>query len=192
VASAHLTEGGQALIRIEDGGVGFQPGHLEAVNAMLAADEPPAVSGVDAGRLGLTVVRLLIGPHRIRVQLTARQPGGVIATVLIPVELLCEIPLPALDPPRAEYGARSGTALPGPSAAVHDLQARRRPQPVPRASAAATLLPMRLAGSLRAAADSTPVTPPSQRAPLSAQAWSDEIGAFDDGANYTSSEELHP
>jgi hypothetical protein len=51
---------------------------------------------------------------------------------------------------------------------------------------------MRLAGSLRAAADSTPVTPPSQRAPLSAQAWSDEIGAFDDGANYTSSEELHP
>jgi hypothetical protein len=93
IVSAHITERGSVLLRIEDAGVGIRHEQLPVLNAMLAGDTPPPLDGDPAARLGLVVVQRLALANRIRVHLTARQPSGTTATVLIPEGLLCEIPL---------------------------------------------------------------------------------------------------
>lgn len=91
IVSAHITERGSVLLRIEDAGVGIQPAQLPALNAMLAGEAPPMLHP-DAGlQLGLIVVQRLALTHRMRVHLSSRHPGGTTATVLIPEWLLCEI-----------------------------------------------------------------------------------------------------
>ena len=45
--SAHLTEAGSVLMRVEDSGVGFAPAPLADVNAMLASTAPVAVGSVE-------------------------------------------------------------------------------------------------------------------------------------------------
>lgn len=90
--SAHLTEAGSVLMRVEDSGLGFSPGQLRDVNAMLASAMPLAVAGARANRLGLLVVQRLAAAHRIGVRLTARPGGGTTATALLPAGLLCEVP----------------------------------------------------------------------------------------------------
>jgi hypothetical protein len=228
--SAHLTDNGQVLVRIEDAGVGFQPGHLDAVNAMLTSAEPPSLTSAGSSQLGFVVIRMLIRSHQMRVQLVARHPTGTVAMVLVPAALLAEIPMSAmLDelPAPARYAALPGTT-PSRSAAVHDLGARRRldpyertpgrarpPGPGPIAGASpggrqafgvtgvsivgmptgSAALPRRTAASLRPDPssddfiDEPPL--PAQRT-ASSQAWSDEIGAFDEGATLIPSERHQP
>jgi hypothetical protein len=243
--SAHLTDNGQVLVRIEDHGVGFQPGHLDAVNAMLAAADPPELTSADSARLGLVVVRMLIRSHQMRVQLASRHPTGTVAMVLIPASLLAEIPASSLLDEVAEparYASLPGTT-PSRAAAVHDLGARRRPEPYERATAHSrpaaigppagrnpgdrpvgagpiagaspvsrpaggvtgvsmvgvsdgTALPRRTATSLRPEPSSDDLFDdfpalPGPREP-SARAWSDEIGAFDEGASLIPSERRQP
>ncbi|MFI6763046.1 sensor histidine kinase [Micromonospora sp. NPDC050417] len=90
--SAHLTEAGSVLLRVEDTGLGFTHGQLGDLNAMLASAAPLAVDPASANRLGLLVVQRLAAAHRIGVRLTARPGGGTTATALLPAGLLCEIP----------------------------------------------------------------------------------------------------
>jgi hypothetical protein len=90
--SAHLTELGSVLVRVEDSGLGFTPRRLASVNAMLASTAPVAVADAGATRLGLLVVQRLAAAHQIGVRLTARPGGGTTATALLPAGLLCEIP----------------------------------------------------------------------------------------------------
>jgi hypothetical protein len=238
--SAHLTDNGQVLVRVEDGGVGFQPGHLDAVNAMLSSSEPPSLTSADSSRLGFVVVRMLIRAHQMRVQLAARHPSGTVAMALVPAALLAEIPISAMQdefPAPVRYASLPGAAPA--RAAVHDLGARRRVDPLERASGRTrssgaalstgpsgpgpiagafpagrpangvtgvsmagasdgpTALPRRTAASLRPDPSTDDLFDdelapfPARRTP-SSQAWSDEIGAFDEGANLTPSERHQP
>ncbi|MEV4626357.1 ATP-binding protein [Micromonospora sp. NPDC049523] len=97
--SAHLTEVGSVLLRVEDTGLGFAPAQLVDVNNMLASAVPVTVAEASATRLGLLVVQRLAAAHRIGVRLTARPGGGTTATVLLPAGLLCEIPSAPEPPP---------------------------------------------------------------------------------------------
>jgi hypothetical protein len=108
--SAHLTELGSVLVRVEDSGLGFTPRQLASVNAMLASTAPVAVADAGATRLGLLVVQRLGAAHQMGVRLTARPGGGTTATALLPAGLLCEIPT-------------------GPEAPVHALPPGQFPSP---------------------------------------------------------------
>lgn len=90
VVSAHLTEQGSVLMRVEDAGIGLDPAGLANANALLTGPGPAPVDG--AGHIGLPVIARLAATHRLRVHLTARHPGGTTATVLLPDHLLREIP----------------------------------------------------------------------------------------------------
>jgi two-component sensor histidine kinase len=92
IVSAHITELGSVLLRIEDSGVGIRPDQLDALNMMLAGAGPPLLYAEPALHLGLAVVRRLALTHQIRVHLSRRHPSGTTATVLIPEGLICEIP----------------------------------------------------------------------------------------------------
>ncbi len=130
--SAHLLADGSVMVRVEDGGLGMEPGWLAALNGTLAGPVPPA--GVAGRHTGFEVVRRLARRHGLRVQLARRDPPGpgaggnvtgTIAMVGIPPALVCEIPGPA---PAA--GERvSGPPSPAGSLPAW-LPARRGPDPV--------------------------------------------------------------
>ncbi len=92
--SAHLTEAGSVLIRVEDSGVGIPPDQLNNLNRLLAGDRVPLSGPAGELQLGLHVVARLAAAHRLGVTLTARPVGGVTATVLVPAPLICEVPPP--------------------------------------------------------------------------------------------------
>ncbi|MFK3983643.1 sensor histidine kinase [Micromonospora sp. NPDC050397] len=127
--SVHLTEVGSVLVRVEDVGLGFKPGQLADVNAMLASTVPLAVAGPRVNRLGLLVVQRLAAAHRIGVRLTARPGGGTTATVLLPAGLLCEIPTfqETAPPPPGQLPPAPPPYVPAPAAP---------PPPIPPSPAA--------------------------------------------------------
>ncbi len=91
LVSAHLTNEGSVLFRIEDSGIGLAPERLEAFNALLAEGTPRDATTAPT-QLGLLVVSRLARTHGIRVWLTRRAHQGTTANVLVPDSLLCEIP----------------------------------------------------------------------------------------------------
>jgi two-component sensor histidine kinase len=102
--SAHLTETGSILIRVEDNGVGMPADRLTALNGLLSGDRMPVLGLAGELRLGLHVVARLAETHRMRANLLTRPGGGTTATVLVPAHLVCENP--QLD------GRRSSPHLP--------------------------------------------------------------------------------
>lgn len=98
--SAHLLSDGQAMLRVEDTGLGIEPRMLAVLNETLAGPPPPA--SVPGGRrTGFAVVHRLAHRHGLQVQLVRREPPGLsgasavtgtIAMVVVPAALLCEIP----------------------------------------------------------------------------------------------------
>lgn len=89
-ASAHLTEQGSVLLRIEDAGIGLPADRLEVLNARLSA-----APGLDSGvieHMGLAVVGRLASKHGIRVRLDKRANHGTTAVVVLPTNLVCEAP----------------------------------------------------------------------------------------------------
>jgi hypothetical protein len=92
--SAHLTEAGSVLIRVEDGGVGVAPEQLRTLNRMLSGDRIPLSGQAGELQFGLQVVARLAAAHRLGVTLIARPSGGITATVLVPQPLICEVPPP--------------------------------------------------------------------------------------------------
>ncbi|GAA4861460.1 sensor histidine kinase [Saccharopolyspora rosea] len=86
--SAHLTERGSVMVRVEDGGDGMAAERLSALNQRLAA--APALDRFAARHTGFEVVRRLAGKHGVRVWLARRAPRGVTASVLLPPALLQE------------------------------------------------------------------------------------------------------
>ncbi len=101
LVSAHLTETGSILIRVEDRGVGVPAEQLGALNALLCGGPVPAPAAAGELSLGLQVVARLATTHRMGVSLTARPGGGVTATILVPAPLVCDIP-PAVPAAAAE------------------------------------------------------------------------------------------
>ncbi|MEJ3651932.1 ATP-binding protein [Actinomycetes bacterium KLBMP 9759] len=87
--SAHLTEQGSVLIRIEDGGIGLPADRLAELNARLT--EALRLDDDAVRHMGLAVVRRLAERHGLQVSLHRRLPNGTTATVLIPPSLVTEL-----------------------------------------------------------------------------------------------------
>jgi len=87
---AHLTEFGNALLRIEDEGIGLPADRLRQINERLTAD--PVLDDDAVRHMGLAVVRRLAARHEIKVWLDHRHPHGTTSSVLLPAPLVCELP----------------------------------------------------------------------------------------------------
>jgi anti-sigma regulatory factor (Ser/Thr protein kinase) len=111
--SAHLTEEGSVLIRIEDGGIGLPPDRLAELNGRLS--QALRLDDDAVRHMGLAVVRRLAERHDLRVSLHRRLPNGTTATVLVPPSLVTELP---------EEGWSGMQTVPA--------NGRRRPVPEPR------------------------------------------------------------
>ncbi|GAB3463528.1 sensor histidine kinase [Actinophytocola sediminis] len=88
--SAHLTDSGSVLLRIEDDGIGLPVERVAELNSRLS--DAPTLTDDSVRHMGLAVVRRLAARHDMRVQLDRRAPHGTTATVLLPAALLCELP----------------------------------------------------------------------------------------------------
>jgi hypothetical protein len=95
IVSAHLLDSGSVMMRVEDNGIGIPPAHLEVLNAALAGPVPD-VNDRTGKHTGFPVVHRLARKHGVGVRLASRPetggPGGTIAMVTIPADLLCEVP----------------------------------------------------------------------------------------------------
>jgi hypothetical protein len=177
--SAHLTELGSVLLRIQDAGVGIAAEVLAEVNTRLDGRDP---GGRNPTQLGLQVVEKLIRTHSMRVQLTRREGGGTTASVLLNEALLGEVPI-IEEPPAAPI------ELPRRAAAHHlslvtEPRPTRQPLPPPPpppvpVPAGLNALPRREPGSIR----DMPAHPPDLRShpPSDRAAWPDETMDFDAG-----------
>lgn len=160
---ANLVSAGVA-IEISDRGVGIGFDELQAINRILdGTDQIDAAQLVQEGRIGLSVVRDLAMRHDIKVALQKNIHGGVVATVVIPPQWLCDpepelgsgpttAPAPSVLPPRRR---RRLEAAPGPQS----------PQPLPQrpaSHAAPDHTPDHTRGepAHHAAAPPAPVLPP--------------------------------
>lgn len=167
VVSAHVTERGSVLLRIEDTGIGIRPERLAALNAVLAGEADPLQAPQPAVQLGLAVVQRLARAHRIQVRLTNRNGAGTTATILLPEELLCAIPLNAAGP-----GQRGAQAVPAEAAARTNLYVDPAHRGVPPAGYAEPLRPGGHAepavGHAEPAATRRPPVPAGSAAPAGA------------------------
>jgi hypothetical protein len=102
VASAE-THDGDWQIEIIDHGAGMPQAEIDRTNARLA--QPPEVDVEVSRRMGLFVVATLATRHHIDVKLSAGQDGGLVATVLVPSDLIVELPPMPAPPPPAEPAA---------------------------------------------------------------------------------------
>lgn len=206
-ASAHLTETGSVLVRVEDDGIGLSEERLAVLNRRLTS---PAALDRDAVRhMGLAVVSSLAHRHRLRVRLQRRVPQGTTALVTIPASLVCDLPTALWSGGNTVTGPRSGRTIPA-NRPFTDPSPRQRPpsapasqttQPRPLArpkvenpappreptvsSTTDSGLPRRVPASLRSEAsvpDPEPVTPAT---PVEARAGNEQLiadfGAFERG-----------
>lgn len=84
VVSAHLTEKGSVLVRVEDEGVGLSDAELAVLNGRLKSERDT--------KIGFAVVRRLASRHGIEVRLCRRSPHGTTASALLPADLVRESP----------------------------------------------------------------------------------------------------
>jgi hypothetical protein len=122
LVSAHLTERGSVLVRIEDAGIGLPEDRQRELNSWLAKE--PVLDGSAIERMGLAVVRRLAHKHGARVTLGTRAPHGTTATVLLPAELVREAPATTFTRTPAEEHAPEPTAEPERTATVSGLPRR--------------------------------------------------------------------
>jgi len=115
--SAHLTDSGSVLMRIEDDGIGLPADRVVELNARLS--DEPTLNDDSVRHMGLAVVRRLAARHDLRVRLDRRSPHGTTATVLLPAGLLCELP-------DAAWSGSQTVVMPA-------ADPTHRPQPVPPA-----------------------------------------------------------
>lgn len=190
--SAHLTEQGSVMLRVEDGGIGFDPVRLKAMNAKLYAE----TSGLDPQsptQMGLAVVRRLARTHGIRVQLVKREPAGTTAMVLLPVSLLCEYPARRARRPQPRPSPRPGGN--GNGSAVRSTQlAMITPSQTATGGTRRVVetsahpgtsqptegrLPQRVPSSIRQLPEVMQFRPPAELdAAASQQEWHDDLAAF--------------
>ncbi|WP_181799156.1 sensor histidine kinase [Kitasatospora acidiphila] len=90
-------------LEIDDRGLGLSEQALAEINQRLEVEQPFNLADTD--RLGLFVVSRLARRHGIRVSLRASPYGGTTAVVLIPRELLADVPGQVPTPRAAAPGA---------------------------------------------------------------------------------------
>ncbi|MGW3992032.1 sensor histidine kinase [Amycolatopsis sp. NPDC004772] len=199
--SAHLTEQGSVLVRIEDEGIGIPADRIGDLNARLAAGGD--LDDASARHMGLAVVARLAARHGVTVRLDRRSPHGTVATVLLPTGVVTELAEHAwsgtrtvtVEPVKTGAGPEPATVggLPRrragtfPRESPEPLTARKpspRPRPVEGTVGGITAngLPRRVPGSIRGAAPEPPPPPP---APAEDAAGHErllaDLGAFADG-----------
>lgn len=108
--SAHLTEQGSVMIRVEDSGIGLPAARLSALNERLAT--APVLDRNAVQHMGLAVVRRLASRHGVRVWLARRAPHGTIASVVLPVSLVHDAPISSKRPGPPPAQERSVPAPP--------------------------------------------------------------------------------
>jgi two-component sensor histidine kinase len=189
--SAHLTEQGSVMLRVEDSGIGFDPLRLKAMNAKLNA----GTSGLDPEsptQMGLTVVRRLAHAHGVRVQLVKREPAGTTAMVLLPVSLLCEYPAQRARRPQPRPSPRpasrpggdngKGLAVLGmitPSATGGTRRVVETSAHSGTSRPTESRLPQRIPSSIRQLPEVMQFRPPAEiEAAASQQEWHDDLAAF--------------
>lgn len=80
------TDGGKAVVTIEDDGIGIPPAEVDRVfERFYRTDNAKAHSGGGVG-LGLPVAKAIIEAHNGHIRLSASSTGGVRATIALPVE----------------------------------------------------------------------------------------------------------
>ncbi|GAA5135903.1 ATP-binding protein [Pseudonocardia adelaidensis] len=204
--SAHLTEQGSVLIRIEDGGIGLPADRLADLNRRLS--QALRLDDDAVRHMGLSVVGRLAERHDLRVALHRRLPNGTTATVLVPPALVTELPEegwtgartvpangngqwhPVPEPreaapvPATGGGADAPTATP-PSGLPRRSPPASPPSPAPRPPAptisgtTASGLPRRVSRSIK---DATAVDEPEGAAdPDDHDKFLADLGDFTDG-----------
>ncbi|MEU5156482.1 ATP-binding protein [Glycomyces sp. NPDC021274] len=83
-------------VEVEDRGLGVEQSERDKYNRMLADPENTDLAALlDDGRIGLYVVASLAHQHHLTVQLQGNIYGGTQAVMIIPEELLGDVPKPA-------------------------------------------------------------------------------------------------
>jgi hypothetical protein len=202
IVRAERTGDGTLVVSVEDSGIGIPPDRLADINTRLS--RPPVLDMAATRHMGVYVVSRLAHRHGIRVQLRERQYGGIVASVILPADLLVSSPsAPSAAPassPRRESVARPpapGAAPPGASgdapAAPHvprfePADPTDLPRRTPRSLSATNGMPMSGMPTSRPAAgpppapspprlDQPPPDPASETGPLPAVGEPGELRA---------------
>lgn len=149
--SAHLTEQGSVLLRIEDEGIGIPADRLRLLNERLTT--APVLDDDAVRHMGLAVVRRLSIRHDMHTRLDRRMPHGTTATVLLPAGLVAELPETSWSGAHTVVFPQTRTAqAPAPMAATTAARHPGRP-------------PATASGLPRRTGTTEPVTPPTSGAP---------------------------
>lgn len=195
--SAHLLDDGGVMFRIEDTGIGIAPEQVASLNATLAGPVPDVGSHIGK-HTGFPVVHRLAHKHGIRVRLACRTspgsgaPGGTLAMVTVPPQLVCEIPAPSAkaEPPpvaarRTREPVRPSPALapaPSPASAPAPAPAPVTPSPDELSTPTVNGLPRRRRTSLRGAERSIrPEGSASYDEAAARRSFADDLSAFTTG-----------
>lgn len=187
VVSAHLTEQGSVLLRVEDSGIGLPPDRLSELNDRLAGS--PRLNRGTVQHMGLAVVRRLAAAHGVRVWLSRRSPRGTTASVLVPSGLVQD----AARKPKVPRRAQQQPSQQAPKPRQPDARERGSSRVPPesdgdnegRASVTASGLPRRVSRSLKdpqgGADEPRPALRLEQSGRESHQRLLADLGAFAEG-----------
>lgn len=196
--SAHLTEQGSVLVRIEDEGIGLPPERLRELNNRLS--DAPVLDDSAVRHMGLAVVRRLADRHELRVWLDRRVPHGTTASVLLPASVVSELAdagwsgaqtviFPSAGGDRARTAHETTSSLPTRTATVEAPPPPPSPRPRPPAEptiggTTASGLPRRISHSIKSPnghpAPAPPADPEADRKAGHDKLLAD-LGAFSDG-----------
>lgn len=204
--SAHFTESGSVLVRVEDDGLGMSEEQLFSVNKRLSRApefEPDAVA-----HMGLSVVARLAARHHLRVRLDRRLPNGTTSLVTIPAALICDLPAEDMwsgtHTVPANGSAPAPKPAPAPESGAADRDAFTPITPAEPAGPAwpgtpetetpttSTGLPRRVPASLRPAGHkhaAAPVSTEPEDVAAGHERMLSDLAAFDDGIETARSEQ---
>ena len=111
------------VLEIDDRGLGMGEEAMAAANARLATGGDFDLTDTD--RLGLFVISRLSARHGVKVSLRRSPYGGTTAVVLLPRELITEVPSRGGDAPVEESGTTAEHPLPGKQLQAASLQVTR-------------------------------------------------------------------
>jgi two-component sensor histidine kinase len=166
--SAHLTEQGSVLVRIEDEGIGIPADRVGDLNARLAAGGD--LDDAAARHMGLAVVARLAARHGVTVRLDRRSPHGTVATVLLPTGVVTELAEHAWSGTRTVFGPGVRgvePSTPG-GAAEGDVPAEPAEGGAGREPATVGGLPRRRAGTFSRETPEPPRKPSPRPRPITA------------------------
>lgn len=154
--SAHLTEQGSVLVRIEDEGIGIPADRVDGLNRRLAAGGD--LDDAAARHMGLAVVSRLAARHDVTVRLDRRSPHGTVATVLLPTGIVTELTEHAWSGTRTVFGSGARVAKPPSRGEAPDVAVTVEPVKAPAGEpATAGGLPRRRPGAFPREEPVTPI-----------------------------------